>query len=176
MAADNQKSASITFLDTSAPPAGRPTTGQGVPGSVRKVTDYVTTTAAASIGSIYRLVRIPSSVTVKNVVLENEAQAAGAGDVGLYYSDSTTDGTQVALQGTALDVDFFGTAVSVATAQRISVINESGTNPVSKRNQPIWQAAGLSVDPGGYFDVAVTLTTAITTGAAGILLDVEFND
>jgi hypothetical protein len=40
-----------------------------------------------------------------------------------------------------------------------------GARPLAKRQQPIWQAAGLTVDPGGFFDVVATATATVNTGA-----------
>lgn len=172
MAVSALKAAAITALDT-VPPF-LPNAGVGGKGRLCHVNGFVTTVAADSIASTYRLARIPSDAIVKQVILESEAQAAGAADVGLYYSSSTKDGTQPSLQGTVLDADFFSTAVSLAAASRADVTNESGTNNLSLRNLPIWQAAGLTTDPGGYFDVVATLTTAITTGAARLGAEVFF--
>lgn len=172
MAVETLKSTPITNLDTTPVVANK--AGAGANGRLNHVQGYVTASAAASIASKYLLARIPSNAIVKDVILESEAQAAGATDVGLYYSDSTVDGTQKSLQGTVIDADFFGSAVSLAAASRASIVNESGVYTLDKRNQPIWQAAGLTSDPGGYFDVVATLTTAITTGTGKVGAEVSY--
>lgn len=172
MAVETIKSAPIINLD--ATPAVPNTEGEGATARLKQVQGFVTASAAASIASKYLLARIPSNAKVKDVILESEAQAAGATDVGLYYSDSTIDGTSASLQGTVISAAFFGSAVSLAAASRASIVNESGTYTLDKRNQPIWQAAGLASDPGGFFDVVATLTTAITTGTGKLGAEVLY--
>lgn len=164
MATEALKSTAITNLDSS--PVSANDTGEGADGFLRLVGDYVTTTSGVTAGSTYQIVRIPTNAKVKEVITEGEAMTAGAFDVGLYYSSSTSDGTQASVQGTAVDADFFATAVSFASAVTpTNITNESGTYTLNKRNQPIWQAAGLSSDPGGFFDLVFTSTATVTAGA-----------
>lgn len=177
MAVENLKAPSITTLDTIPP--GQNTTGEGGPGFSRNAGDFVTISAAASATSTYKMARIPTNAKVKNVILETEAQGAGAVNVSVYYSDSTVDGTPSANQGLIVPTtgdQFFASDVSLASALgRTSVVNESGNYPVSKRNQPLWQALGLTSDPGGMFDIVLVVhTTAITTGTGRTRLEVDY--
>lgn len=176
MAVSHLKSPSITDLD--ATPAVAQTAGEGGPGYVRNVSGYVTTVAADSIDTTYRFVRVPSNAVVKKVRLSSAAQAAGAVDVGVYYPTIGKTGLPD-LAANAIDQDFFASAVSVAAASAwTDVTNEAaGANAsylISEINIPLWQAAGLTTDPGGFFDIVATVTTAITTGAALIGLDVDY--
>jgi hypothetical protein len=125
------------------------------------------------------MVRIPSAAVVKSVIFEAEAMGAGKFNLSVYYSDSTTDGTQPAKQGLIVPTtgdQFFASDIDCASAvDRIGKTNESGNYPVTKRNKPLWDALGLTVDPGGYFDiVAVVHTTDVTTGAANISVECEY--
>jgi hypothetical protein len=164
MATEALKTPSITNLDTI--PAAPNTSGEGGVGRLQHINDYLTTTSAVTVGSTYQLVRIPSNAKVKAVRWEAAAMTQGSFDVGLNYSDSTVDGTAANVRGTVIDADFFATAVSAASAvSKTDITNESGTYTVAKRNQPIWQAVGLSSDPGGFFDVVFTSTNTITAGA-----------
>lgn len=163
------KSTSVTNLD--AIPVTRPTAGEGAPGRYKHVGDYATAPINTGAGGIVQFVRIPSTAKVKEVFLESAAQTQGTYDIGLYYSSSTVDGTAAANQGVVLDADFFASAVSCASAvPKATQVNESGTYTVAKRNQPIWQAAGLTSDPGGFFDVCATSTNTVTVGG---LMSVE---
>jgi hypothetical protein len=100
-----------------------------------------------SIGSKYIIAQVPSTAVVKDVKLSISAITTCAGDIGL-YRPTQSDGTA-------------GTVISAAF--------------LAKREQPIWQAAGLTSDPGGLLDVVVTLTAA--AGSAGnISADVEYMD
>lgn len=172
MAVETLKSAPITDLDTV--PVVPQTAGQGGPGRLNHVDGFVTVPAASSIASTFRLVRLPSDAVVKQVILESEAQTAGATDVGLYYSSSTRDGTTPANQGDVIDADFFGAAVSLAAASRADITAESGVYTLNERALPLWEAAGLTSDPGGFFDVVATLTTAVTTGTGRLGVEVLY--
>lgn len=163
MTTEALKSTSITNSDASPPTVN--SVGKGAPGALQYVGDYVTTTSGVTVGSTYKMVRIPSNCVVKKVEWEAEAMTQGPFDVGLNYSDAN-DGTQPSLQGTVIDADFFATAVSAASAVvPTDITAEAGTYTLDKRNQPIWQAVGLTADPGGFFDLVFTSTNTITAGA-----------
>lgn len=165
MAVSALKSAPITNLD--ATPVVPQTTGEGAPGYCRAALGFVTAVAADSVLSTYQLVRVPSNAKVQSLLFTSEAQGAGAVQLGLYYSTSKVDGSPAALLGTVIDAKFFADQFSLAAAVGPveKVFATGGSNTLDKRNQPLWQAAGLAADPGGYFDIVATVnTTAITTG------------
>lgn len=176
MAVEAIKSTSITNLDSS--PTVANSQGEGAAFEMKFVDDYVTMPAAASITSVLRVVRIPTTAKVKQVILEAGAQGAGKYDIGLYYSSSVNDSPgAAALAGAVIDADFFTAAKDNASA--ITPVDSVGGNltayTLAERNLPIWQAAGLSADPGGFFDVALTVvTTDVTTGTGKVLLRVGF--
>lgn len=184
MGTSTLKSAAITNLD--ATPVVQQTTGEGGPGYIREACGgFVTAVAADAAGSTYRLTRIPSNAKVKHVFLTSEAQGAGAVQIGVYYSDSTVDGTQPSLQGLVVPttgVNFFANDVSIAALvnsvdQVFQNTATAGANNPSLANQPLWQALGLTSDPGGYFDIVATVhTTAITTGTGRIQIAVQYID
>lgn len=169
------KSAPITNLDTI--PVVPNTAGEGAPGYVKSEYGFVTAVAADAALSTYRLCRIPSSAKVQSLQFQSEAQGAGKVQLGLYYSTSTVDGTAPANQGTVIDVKFFSDDIDCASAvlPGEKVFFTGGSNTPDKRNQPIWQAAGLASDPGGFFDIVATVhTTAVTTGTGRIGLAAFF--
>lgn len=175
MAVDHVKSTSITTLDTS-PPAGV-TAGKGAPANLRSVEDYVTLLASSSVDATYQVLRVPSTAKIKRLVIESEAQTAGKVDVGLYYATDGEGGKPTALlAAAAIDQDFFATDVDLAAAVvPTDITNESGTYTIGKRAQPIWQAAGLTADPGGMFDICLTVhTTPVTTGTGKTLLRADY--
>lgn len=165
------KSTSLTNLD--ATPVVQNTAGAGAAGRLKHVNDYLTapTNAAGTANAnINRLVRVPTTAKVKFVYTEGAAQTKGAYNVGVYYSDSTVDGTAAANQGLEANSSkaFFASSQSFASAvARTDVTNQSGTYTVAKRNQPLWQAIGLTTDPGGYFDICAT--SVATVSVAGLL-------
>ena len=142
--------------------AGTATNSNVSDGRTRQSVGYITPATDDTQASIGRLCRIPSNCRVSALTVSSaDFTTAGACDIGLYYA-LNTDGSG----GTALDVDFFATALDFSGGPfaDLTCINESTTNTLAKQAQPIWQAAGLTSDPGGYFDVAYTITTTFNGG------------
>jgi hypothetical protein len=167
MAVDHVKAPGITNGD--ATPRVRNTAGQGGAHARVFVDDgYVTAVASSSADATYQLVRVPSWAKVKSIVFESEAQTAGKFDLGVYYAtDGSKKGAATALLAAdAIDQDFFATVIDCASAVTpTEVVNESGTNTLDKRGQPLWQAIGLTSDPQCNLDIVATVkTTAVTTG------------
>lgn len=166
---------STPLTNSNAAPQVANTAGKGAGYRTRKVDGVVASANGDSIASQYRAVRIPSNAMVKAVYIESTALGGtAAADVGLYYPATSNDLAVGQTALAAVDADFFATAVSLVSALALTVItNESATYTLDKRYQPIWQAAGLSADPGGKFDVVATLTAA--SAAAGFVrLVVEY--
>lgn len=177
MAVDHVKSAVITNLDAS--PVVPATAGEGGPAPLKFVDGYTTAVASSSADATYQLARIPSNAKVKTIIFESEAQGAGKFDLGLYYA---TDGLgkqpTSLLAAAAIDQDFFATVIDCAAAVTpTDVTNESGSYTLDKKVMPIWQAVGLSADPGGNFDIVATVkTTAVTTGTGKFGIRVYYTD
>ena len=161
MATEALKTGSITDLDT-LPPL-RHFTGSGASAPLVSVEDQVTATTAVTAGSTYQMVRLPSTCILKKAEWWVEATVTTfTVDIDLNYSDSTVDGTKVANQGTLAKDQFLGAAVVMATAAAPADLAYKLTGDAL--NQPLWQAAGLSSDPGGCFDIVLT-NTATNSGA-----------
>lgn len=176
MAVEHVKSTPVSNLDAS--PIVPNTAGEGGLGISRQVDGYVTVPAAASVDSTFRLVRVPTTAKVKRVSVESEAQGAGKVDIGVYYP--TTGKTGVAdLAANAVDQDFFALVVDLAAAVTPTDATHTSTSAytLDKRTQPLWQAVGLTSDPGGFFDIVATVkTTAVTTGTGKLGLLVTYVD
>lgn len=176
MAADVVKSLSILNLDqldTNGNPIVANSAGVGAPGRVVEQSDYCATTTAglANTGSTYKMVRVPWNAKLKKLDLSSDAaldtSTGLALDVGAYYTDSLVEGLiNAALAGTSVGgaVNQFyvaGTGFQSSAKGPISVMTAL-TMP--KRNQPLWQALGLTSNPGGFCDIVVAVHTAATTG------------
>lgn len=162
---------SPVVVNTSGAPGG--------PGRLVTVTDTMPAmTTGDTAGGILRGVRIPTNCYVKAVWWAADTTVTTADcDIGIYYSNSNdgTTSTNIAAAATAVDADFFASAVDVkaiSTAWQ-QVTFESGVYLPSKTGQPIWQAVGLSSDPGGYFHVCFT-NTSTTSGAPVLSMRVDF--
>lgn len=183
MATEALKSASITNLDAS--PLVANTVGEGADGPLRVANDSVTTTTAVTSGSTYKTVRIPTNAKVKRVLLTNGAAGAtGAIDIDVAHSDSLTDGTPPALQGTivqisAADNKLFGSAVAITSAQKNQDQTFANTFTVAHQNLPLWQvlvnlgATTFTADPGGFFDIVAKTTATLAAGGA-LAIEVDY--
>ena len=178
MAVEHVKATGITNADAS--PAVANTAGEIGGSAPLKVisSGSVVAPASASIDSTFQFVRVPSNCKIQAMFLESAAQAAGAMDVGVYYATDGIGGKPTSLlAAAAIDQDFFATAYALTSlSQPTNIVNESGTNTPAKRVQPLWQAVGLTSDPGGYFDIVGTVTTAITTGTGSMGMTVMYTD
>lgn len=172
------KSTTITNLDAS--PRVRNTAGAGGAARLHTITDYLPAmTTGGTAGGIMRGVRVPVNCYIKAVHWHVAATVTTVDcDVGLYYSD-TSDGTSashVASTATAVDADFFASAVDMKTkaAGWTDITFEAGTYLPSLTNTVLWSAVGLSSNPGGFFDICYT-NTSTTSGAPilGIRVDYE---
>lgn len=156
MTTEALKSTSITNDD--ATPVVFNTAGQGAAGLLRQVNDFTTTTSGKTVGSTYRLVRVPTKAKVKAVTIDASAMTQGSFDIGIYRT--AADG------GAVVSAGFFGTAIDCSSAVRATdVTNESGTYTADKQNKELWDAAAVSADPGGFYDIVATSTNTITAGA-----------
>lgn len=182
MTADALKSTSITNLDAS--PIVANSSGVGAAIIERRIADVVTPTTGGLVAttSTYKMVRVPTNIQLQHVNLYSDSaldtgggSAALAFDIGVYYSDSTTDGTPAANQGTAVADNCIADAYAYKGSTSALAV-EAGKWTAANRQLPLWQAAGLSSDPGGNFDIVITVETAANTAAsAPLMLEAEFN-
>lgn len=169
MTTEALKSPSITNWD--ATPLVQNTVGEGAPGHIRSVSDTVTVTTGKTAPSTYRLARFPTNAKVKHVWVGVDTTVTTlTADIDVAFSDSTVDGTSAANQGTipqitAADNKMFGTAVDLKTAGLNDYIKNFANGGMANCNVPMWKALGLTVDPGGFFDIMLK-TTATNSGAA----------
>lgn len=177
MSVDHVKSSIITNLDAS--PVVQPTAGEGGPAPLKFNEGYATAVASSSVGATYQLVRVPSNAKIKQMIFESEAQTAGKFDVGVFYATDGEGGKPTSLLvAAAISAALFASAIDCASAVvPTDILNESGTVTLDKRTQPLWQLAGLTTDPGGYFDiVASVITTAVTTGTGKFGIRITYTD
>lgn len=158
MAVVNTKSTVITNRDSS-PVKNSPTYLTG--GALREAVGTVEVANGDGIGSTLRMFEVKSNWRMTDLLLLCDAVTSAAGDIGLYRT--AADG------GAVVDVDFFASAVSLATAivNPSQVLYEAAAGPANVANveKQIWEMLGLSSDPGYAYDVVITLTAAAT--AAG---------
>ena len=156
------KSAALTNRDATPKVLNNPNAGNA--GIVRNTFGRVTSTSGDSTGSVYRCVEVPSNARVKSVRLFTTALGgSAAADIGVYRN--TADG------GAVVTAAVFATATTLVSA--VAGTEMAATITIAKREQPLWQAAGMSADPGGTLDIALTLTAA-SAASTDVGLDVDY--
>lgn len=135
-------------------------------------TGYVTTNNGDSATSTYRLCQVPSNARVEAVKYQCAALGTSCTiNVGVYYPTYIPIGAGALVASNAsaaISAAFFASAIASATAVAITdVTNQSGTNTIDKQEMPLWQAVGLSADPGIMLDIVATV--AVATAAAGLV-------
>ena len=126
-------------------------------------------TAADSSLSKYIFGSIPSNALVSNVLLwSDDLGTTGTVDFGIYET--------VANGGLAVDADFFQAAVNVNSAalnaSNITHGNAAGFG-LEDAEKPLWQALGLTTDPGKNYDVVGTVAQPVDTGGT-LTLKVQY--
>lgn len=149
------KSASLTNRDATP----RVFNNSNVQGAmVRVAKGYVTAAAADDTSSRYRMCEVPSWAIVHAIYLSSVAQGgSAAANVGVYRT--TADGAAV------VSANFFASGISVVSAvSRSDVTNQSASYTGQKREQPLWQALGMSADPKSMLDFVVAPSATFTNG------------
>lgn len=137
-------------------------------GRLRLISDTIEIGSTDSDNSIYRMVPVYSSWSIKHVWLWNDAVSGGSDfDLGVYLPSG--DG------GAAVDVNAFADAVDMSSARVAPLDLAFEVRDIANINQQVWQAAGLAVDPKRFYDLAFT---AITIGSGGgtLTLAVHYTD
>ena len=178
MAVDHVKSTPVTNLD--ATPVVINTAGEGGPAPLKSISSgSVLGVASSSIDATYQFVRVPSNAKLKNVFFRSAAQAAGTMDIGVYYATDGLGGRPTSLLvAAAISRTLIAAAVALTSAsgQVDLLATATSTFTVAMQNQPLWQAAGLTSDPGGNFDIVGSLAAAITTGTGAMGMTVHYTD
>lgn len=164
MAVVTTKSAAITNRDANLGVLNNPNSGER--GSHFNVFGKVASVSGDSANSVYRFVSVPTNARIDSVRVWSGALGGSAAmDIGVYRN--TKDG------GAVVDADYFASALSVVSAiNGTEQSHESGVNTIANREKPLWQAVGLTADPGGTFDICGTLTAASAANVdVGISVD-----
>jgi len=155
MATENLKSGFITNRDSSPKVLSNSSL---VGGKLMSAVGTVEMTTA-DLGSTYRMFQVPSNCLIHELkIYSDDVGASGDIDVGIYKN--TEDG------GAVVDADFFASALDVnaAALNGVDITHESGIFGLEDAEKPLWQALGLSSDPGLIYDVVCTSTEAAGTG------------
>jgi hypothetical protein len=170
------KSAYVTNLDASPPVSN--TAGEGGAAYLKCIEGSTLAGATSSLGSTYQFVRVPSNAKIKKIYFESTTQADGTLNLGLYYAtDGLAQRPLALVAASAISSNLFATAIDCTGSVVITdVTNESNSYTPDIRSQPLWQAAGLTTDPGGNFDLVGTVSVSVTTGTGRWGITVFYTD
>lgn len=176
MTTEALQSSQIINLDMVPPLANTP--GVGGPAFLRTADGNVTATTGKTAGSTYQILRLPSSARLKHCYVQLDATVTTfAGDIGFYYSDSTTDGTPASLAGAKVNStsgsQLLGAAVDLHS--QATPLDVAVTMGAAKRDEPLWQACGLTAAPHCFFDLVLTLTST-TSGAPVLSAEAQYTE
>lgn len=166
MAAGTVYASKVTNFRASPQVMNRPQSAGGVK---RIWTDTIeaASTSFDDVGDVIVMAVLPSNASIKQITLWNDDLDTGgtamAVDIGVYDKS-------VAVK----DADAYASAITTLTGANVTsagtkVRFESAATDIAKINQMIWEDAGYTTDPGGYLYIAMTVTTAATTFAAGTI-------
>lgn len=170
MAVVNTKASAVTAAD-----AGTIVKKNLTSGILKETVGVAELANGDSIGSTIRLCRVPSNARISRVLVSCDAITSGAADVGVYDVASINSGA-------VIDADFFASAQSIASAlvhtditHEADAADAGAGYGLADVEKPLWQALGLSADPGKLYDIVATLTAA-TTAAGTLSLKVQYVD
>ena len=122
-------------------------------GSERVAVATAAITDTDSIASTYRMFRVPSNAVMTDLrIYSPDIGTTTITDIGLYAADG----------GAVADADFFASAVSLkdGALNGVDVLHESAVFSIANSGKELWDALGLTSDPGVFYDVTLTLTAA----------------
>lgn len=135
-------------------------------GQLARVQGLVTITSGDSAASTYRIGKIRSADFVDRIRLVTTADigTTTTADLGLYDLLTAPNG------GTVVDADFFASAVVLnagAIDSDVTFEAAAAGGLIANAEKRVWEALGLTSDPGKEYDVTLTLVGAADgTGTA----------
>ncbi len=134
-------------------------------GAARVLCGVIATAADDSANAIGRFFRVRSNDCIHSLRYSGaDATTGGAIDLGLYQTAENG--------GAVVDADFFASAFVLTNGpdHNTELAFESGVYTIANSVKPLWQAMGLTTDPGIEYDVAYTITTTFNGGPTAVKL------
>lgn len=158
------KATEITNLDSS-PPIRNFVSLTG--GRRRRTGSTIELTNGDSIGSTYRMARVPSIAIIDHIWLYCDAITTCAGDFGIYQT--------AANGGAVVDADVFASAQSLASAlvtapTDVNFESAQAFSEIASINKRLWERLQLTADSNRDYDVTLTLTAAAGSGGTVTVL------
>jgi hypothetical protein len=156
-------------------------------GDLHESEGYVGAAVGDSVNSLYRFATVPSRARVTSMLL-GLSGTLGAGvtfSLGVFWPDYVPFpigpyGVQPVpgVGGTAINATLFasGQVMTAALQPPIDVINQAGNNSIPNQELSLWQAAGLTADPGLDLDIVGTVTGAAVGTAGYVQVKARYQD
>lgn len=176
MAVVNTKPTTITNRDATPPVINDARLQRGV---LKSSVGSVAVGAADSATSYFPLVEVPTTAMVRRIYMSCPAgMTTLAGDIGVFKNTANSAGVTTGVAANTGSGTIFAAATTLAAAADGKDVTNLNSNayPTDKREQPLWQAIGLTADPGGTFDIGIKITTANTGAAGRVGLEVQYVD
>lgn len=160
------KSAFITNRDSTPVVLTSKTLSAG--GPRLRAAGLVAVASGDSATSTYRFCQVPANALVSSVLLSApDIGTTTTMDIGLYRT--TADG------GAVVDADFFTAACNLNSGATTKVERLNGNIiTIANSEKRLWEAAGLSADPGYFYDIVGTLVGA-ADAAGSVLCEVIYD-
>ncbi len=134
-------------------------------GDLKEAIAYIAAVTDDSATSLFRLATVRSNARISEILLTAaDFTTAGAINVGVHRT--TADG------GAVVDVDLFASAVDLSGGPftNLDITREAGTTnwTLANAENALWQALGLTSDPGIEYDITATISTNFN-GGSGLL-------
>lgn len=138
-------------------------------GEMIEAEGYVAPANGDSAGSKYLLCSVPSNARLSSLSFQCTALGAGAKlDIGASYPSFIPRGVglDAIVANQVISANFFAAALDVSGALApANIETSSGSYTIAKQEMCIWQALGLTFDPGIDLDIVATVNVAMA--AAG---------
>lgn len=153
-------------------------------GTLKSTVGSIAVGAADSATSYYPLASLPSTAMVRAIYVTCvTGMTTLVGHHGVFKNTKGANGVTTGVPafgsvGSGSDILFSAASALVLSAAkaRVDVTDVSSTYTVAKREQPLWQAAGLAADPGGTLDIGIVVDVANTGSAGTVGFEVQYVD
>jgi hypothetical protein len=161
----------------------RPTAGDQGAGQLQSLYQNIQPTSGSTSGSLYRMLRLQTNCIVRHLIIDYDGLITTfMTDCTLYYANAVLDSANQQNVGQLVNglsgpasVFAYNLDLSMQTAgAQIEISGQSQNYNASLRSQPLWVAAGLSSDPGGFFDICLVESATQSTLNLIIGLEVQY--
>jgi hypothetical protein len=147
-------------------------------GLLRSVEGSVTATTGVTLGSTYRMCRVPSNAKIKHIYVGLDATVTTfTVDIGATTAPARSTAPARPTSPRRLPSirrRFLRLGRGLGLDRHPDRLRQRERHhTAAKRQQPLWQALGLTVDPGGFIDIVLT-NTATNSGAPVVHCEVQY--